>query len=74
LPRYTVLEILEFRRQTPEVIVMSGFGPNADWLRDIEAAASAEVVVVGSKCFAAVHRVVERVSRKITGNNRTLTQ
>src|SRR5215469_2408873 len=57
--RYTVLEILEFRRQTPEVIVMSAFGPNADWLRNIEAAPCAEVVVVGSKCFAAVHRVVK---------------
>jgi deazaflavin-dependent oxidoreductase (nitroreductase family) len=34
LRRYTVLEILEFRRQPPEVIVMSAFGPKADWLRN----------------------------------------
>jgi len=60
LLRYTVLEILEFRRETPEMIVMSGFGPNADWLRNIEAAPGAELVVVGSKSFAAVHRVVEK--------------
>jgi deazaflavin-dependent oxidoreductase (nitroreductase family) len=60
LRRYTVLEILEFRRQPPEVIVMSAFGPKADWLRNIEATPGAEVVVVGSKCFAAVHRIVER--------------
>jgi deazaflavin-dependent oxidoreductase (nitroreductase family) len=56
---YTVLEILEFRRETREIVAMSGFGPNADWLRNIEAAPGTEVVVVGSKRFAATHRILD---------------
>ena len=46
--RETVLEILEFRKEAPEMVVMSGFGHNANWLRNIEATSTAEVVV-GSK-------------------------
>ncbi len=34
--RYTVLEIMEYRAKIPEMVVMSAFGRNADWLRNIE--------------------------------------
>ena len=34
--RETVLEILAYRREGPEAIVMSAFGRKADWLRNIE--------------------------------------
>jgi hypothetical protein len=43
LRRYTVLEIMEYRKEGPEAVVMSAFGPNADWLRNIEATPSPEV-------------------------------
>jgi deazaflavin-dependent oxidoreductase (nitroreductase family) len=59
LHRCTVLEIMEYRTEGPEMIVMSGFGPNADWLRNIEAKPDGFEVVIGSKRFAAAHRVLE---------------
>ncbi len=38
---------------------MSGFGRNADWLRNIEAAPGTEEVVVGSRRFSACHRFLD---------------
>ena len=58
LKRYTVLEILHWRAEPVEMVVMSGFGPNADWLRNIEATSSPEIVV-GSKRFIAAHRFLD---------------
>jgi deazaflavin-dependent oxidoreductase (nitroreductase family) len=55
LRRETVLEVLEYRKQTSEAVVMSGFGPNSDWLRNIEATPGEEVVV-DSRHFVAAHR------------------
>jgi len=55
LRRYTVLEIIEYRSQGPEAIVMSGFGATANWLRNIEAMPNPEVVI-GSRRFVASHR------------------
>jgi deazaflavin-dependent oxidoreductase (nitroreductase family) len=55
LRRRTVLEVLEYRRNGPEVVVMSGFGPNADWLRNLETTADPEITV-GSRRFRAIHR------------------
>jgi deazaflavin-dependent oxidoreductase (nitroreductase family) len=52
-----VLEVMEYRPQGPEVIVMSGFGRNAEWLRNIEATASAEITI-GTENFATAHRVL----------------
>ena len=59
LRRYTVLEIIEYRKEGPEAVVMSAFGRNADWLRNIEAASVAEVVI-GSQRFPAAHRVLNQ--------------
>lgn len=55
LRRKTVLEVVEYRKEGPEVIVANGFGPDSDWLRNIEAT-SDEEVTVGSRHFAASHR------------------
>ena len=55
LHRQTVLEVMEYRKDGPELVVMSGFGPNSDWLRNIEAT-SGEEVIVGSHRFIASHR------------------
>jgi hypothetical protein len=50
-----VLEVVEYRKEGPEVVVANGFGPDSDWIRNIEAR-SDEEVTVGSQHFAASHR------------------
>jgi deazaflavin-dependent oxidoreductase (nitroreductase family) len=57
LRQETVLEVMEYRTEGPEVVVMSAFGPKADWLRNIQATPGAEVVI-GSQHFTAAHRVL----------------
>jgi deazaflavin-dependent oxidoreductase (nitroreductase family) len=59
LRRYTVLEVLEYRKEGPEAVVMSALGPNSDWLRNIGATWGAEVVI-GSRRFTVVHRVLDQ--------------
>ena len=54
-PRRTVLEVIQYREDGPEVVVISAFGPNAGWLRNIEAARVADIRI-GANHFAAVHR------------------
>jgi deazaflavin-dependent oxidoreductase (nitroreductase family) len=51
----TVLEVVEYREDGPEVVVANGFGPDSDWLRNIEAKPGEEVTV-GSQHFVASHR------------------
>ena len=55
LRRQTVLEVVEYRKQGPEVVVANGFGPDSDWVRNIEAKPGEEVTV-GSQHFVASHR------------------
>ena len=55
LRRETVLEVVEYRKAGPEVVVANGFGPDSDWLRNIEARPGEEVTV-GSQHFVASHR------------------
>ena len=55
LRRQTVLEVVEYRKAGPEVVVANGFGPDCDWVRNIEAGPGEEVSV-GSQHFAASHR------------------
>jgi deazaflavin-dependent oxidoreductase (nitroreductase family) len=71
LRRHTVLEVMEYRKEGPEAVVMSAFGRNADWLRNIEARPGPEVVI-GSQHFAATHRFLdeEEAVRVITGYER----
>jgi len=57
LRRQTVLEVVEYRGEGPEVVVANGFGPDSDWLRNIQAK-SDEEVKVGPKHFAASHRLL----------------
>lgn len=68
LPRHTVLEVIEYRKEGPEAIVISAFGRKADWLRNIEATPGPEVVI-GSQCFTAAHRFFdeEEALKVITG-------
>ncbi|MGH9529393.1 MAG: nitroreductase family deazaflavin-dependent oxidoreductase [Terriglobales bacterium] len=53
----TVLEVMEYREDGPEAVVMSGFGPNSDWFRNLKANRAADVVV-GSRHFSASHRLL----------------
>ncbi len=57
LRRQTVLEVVDYRKPGPEVVVVSAFGRYADWLRNIEARPDEEVTV-GSRRFAASHRLL----------------
>jgi deazaflavin-dependent oxidoreductase (nitroreductase family) len=68
LRRHTVLEVMEYRKEGPEAVVMSAFGRNADWLRNIEATPGPEVVI-GSQRFVAAHRFLdeEEAIRVING-------
>jgi deazaflavin-dependent oxidoreductase (nitroreductase family) len=71
LCRHTVLKVMEYRKDAPEAVVMSAFGPNADWLRNIEATRYADVVI-GSRHFSAAHRFLdeEEAVAVITGYER----
>lgn len=55
--RETLLEVVEYRKEGPEAVVMCARGRNADWLRNIEAAPEIEVVIGGDR-FAARHRIL----------------
>jgi len=56
LRRQTVLEVVEYRSEGPEVVVASGFS-HSDWLLNIEAKHDEEVTV-GRQHFAATHRLL----------------
>ena len=59
LPRQTALEVVEYRKRGPEVVVVNGFGPDCDWVRNIEEKGDEEVTV-GSQHFVASHRFLGR--------------
>ena len=50
LRRSTVLEVVEYRPRGPEAVVVSAYGPAADWLRNLEAGGAAEMVVGTRRC------------------------
>ena len=57
-PRETVLEVLEYRPEGPEAVVMSAYGRGAQWLRNIAAGPGPEVTI-GSQRFIADHRFLD---------------
>jgi deazaflavin-dependent oxidoreductase (nitroreductase family) len=66
--RKTVLEVVEYRREAQEAIVMSGFGPGAQWLRNLEAGGDLEVTIAGRR-FAADYRLLsaDEATQVLTG-------
>jgi len=58
LRRQTVLEVVEYRKEGPEVVVANGFGPDSDWVLNIKAQPGEEVTV-GSQHFVASHRFLD---------------
>ena len=54
----TVLEIMEYREEIPEAIVMSAFGQNAEWLRNIQAFPELEITI-GRQQFAMTYRTLD---------------
>jgi len=71
LRRQTVLEIVEYRKEGPEAVVVNGFGPNSDWVRNIEAKPDEEVTVA-LQHFIAAHRFLDEgeATRVIRGYER----
>jgi deazaflavin-dependent oxidoreductase (nitroreductase family) len=67
----TMLEIVEYRPGGPEAVVISAFGPNANWLRNIAANPNPEVVI-GSQHFTAAHRFLDQdeAARVLAGYER----
>jgi deazaflavin-dependent oxidoreductase (nitroreductase family) len=57
LPRRTVLEVVAYRAEGPEVVVVSGFGPKSDWLRNLATTPDPEVFT-GSQHFIAAYRML----------------
>lgn len=53
--RQTVLEVMEYRKEGPEAVVMSGFGAGSNWLLNIQANPNEEVEI-GPQHFFATHR------------------
>ena len=53
-----VLEVMQYRPEGPELIVMSGFGRGADWYRNLAATGTAEVVA-GRDRFVAERRILD---------------
>jgi deazaflavin-dependent oxidoreductase (nitroreductase family) len=66
--RETVLEVVEYRENGPEVVVANGFGRESDWVRNIQAK-SGEEVTVGAQHFVACHRFLgeDEATRVIEG-------
>lgn len=58
LRRRTVLEVVEYRRQGPEVVVVNGFGRQSDWVQNIQSKGGEEITV-GLQHFRASHRFLE---------------
>ena len=54
LRRQNVLEVVAYRPEIPEAVVVSGFR-DSDWLRNIEATPG-EAITVGRQHFVATHR------------------
>jgi deazaflavin-dependent oxidoreductase (nitroreductase family) len=71
LPRQTVLEVVAYREPGPEIVVANGFGPDCDWVRNIQARGDEEVTV-GSGHFVASHRFLgqEEAATVIQGYER----
>lgn len=53
----TVLEVIGGQQATGEVIVMAGFGPSADWFRNIRNRPAVEMAV-GWRRFRPQHRIL----------------
>lgn len=55
LRRETLLEVVEYRADGPEVVVANGF-KGSDWVRNMEAKPDGVEITVGSHHFPAQHR------------------
>lgn len=57
-PRHTVLEVLDYRPNVPEAVVLSALGRQADWLRNITVNGQSRVTI-GTHAFDADHRLLD---------------
>lgn len=72
LVHQTVLEVMEYRagsNDNPlEVVVMSGFGRNADWLRNIEVNARVEIAIASRRFLATYRFLIDREAVGVVRN------
>jgi deazaflavin-dependent oxidoreductase (nitroreductase family) len=61
-PYQTVHEVVGTYPATGEVSVMSGFGPSADWFRNLQAARAAEIAI-SRRRFRPQHRILDETRR-----------
>ena len=54
---HTVLEVVRYDPAAGEAVVVSGFGARADWLLNVQAARTVEVII-GRRSFTASHRTL----------------
>lgn len=59
-PHETVLEVMEYRSQGPEVVVMGGFGRQSDWVQNIEATPRAHIDIGREHFEASVRPLGEK--------------
>ncbi len=57
LSRRTMLEVLRWDDRSREAIVMSGFGPGAQWLRNVDAGGGAEIQIGRERWSARMRRL-----------------
>jgi deazaflavin-dependent oxidoreductase (nitroreductase family) len=55
----TVLEVVGSDRETEQITVMSGFGPSANWFRNLQAAPAVEVAIGRRRYRRPQHRILE---------------
>jgi deazaflavin-dependent oxidoreductase (nitroreductase family) len=55
----TVLEVLEYRPELSEAIVLSAWGPNSGWLLNLRTQGPLEIII-GSQRFAGAYRFLGR--------------
>jgi deazaflavin-dependent oxidoreductase (nitroreductase family) len=55
----TIMEVVHYDPDSQESTVTSGFGPGADWLRNVQANDQAEISI-GRSPFTATHRMAAR--------------
>jgi deazaflavin-dependent oxidoreductase (nitroreductase family) len=54
----TVLEVVSSDPEAEEIMVMSGFGPSADWFRDLQAEPAVELAIARRR-FRPQHRILD---------------
>jgi deazaflavin-dependent oxidoreductase (nitroreductase family) len=64
----TVVEVMEYHSERREAVVMSGFGRNSDWLRNIETSHGAEIDIASEHFLAAFRFLDEEEAIRVVAS------